>query len=69
MTVRVLLVDDHPLVRTGLRTLVEAECDLEVVAEADNRMRAISAARKLRPDVMVTDLLLPDVNGVAVTER
>jgi two-component system, NarL family, response regulator LiaR len=68
MPIRVLLVDDHPVVRAGLRALLEAQLDLEVVGEADAGVPAISLARKLRPDVVVTDLLLPDVDGVAVTQ-
>ena len=69
MTVRILLIDDHPLVRTGLRAVLEAEPDLEVVGEADTGARAISIASRLRPDVLLTDLLLPDLDGVAVTQR
>src|SRR4051794_1047928 len=61
MTVRILLIDDHPVVRTGLRTVLASELDLEVVGEADNGMRAISLAHRLRPDVVLTDLLLPDI--------
>jgi DNA-binding NarL/FixJ family response regulator len=68
MTIRVLLIDDHPVVRAGLRALLETESDLEVVGEADAGMPAISLARKLRPNIVVTDLLLPDVDGVAVTQ-
>ena len=68
MTIRVLLVDDHPVVRAGLRALLQAESDLEVVGEADGGLPAISLARRLRPDVLITDLLLPDIDGVAVTQ-
>jgi DNA-binding NarL/FixJ family response regulator len=68
MTIRVLLVDDHPVVRAGLRALLEAESDLEIVAEAGCGVPAISLARKLRPDVVLTDLLLPDIDGIAVTQ-
>jgi DNA-binding NarL/FixJ family response regulator len=67
MTIRVLLVDDHPVVRTGLRALLETEPDITVVGEAGDGLSAISLARALRPDIVVTDLLLPDVDGVAVT--
>lgn len=68
MTIRVLLIDDHPVVRAGLCALLEAELDIEVVGEADAGVPAISLVRKLRPDIVVTDLLLPDVDGVAVTQ-
>ena len=69
MTIRVLLVDDHTIVRRGLRAVIESEADLEVVGEADGGMPAISLARRLCPDVVVTDLLLPDLDGVAVAQR
>jgi two-component system, NarL family, response regulator LiaR len=68
MTIRVLLVDDQPVVRTGLRALLETESEMEVVGEAAGGLFAISLARALRPDIVVTDLLLPDVDGVAVTQ-
>jgi NarL family two-component system response regulator LiaR len=51
------------------RAVLEAESDLEVVDEADSGMRAVSLAHKLRPDVVLTDLVLPDMDGVAVTQR
>jgi DNA-binding NarL/FixJ family response regulator len=69
MTIRILLVDDHPIVRNGVRAVLEAESDLEVVGEAETGTRAVSLAHRLRPDVVVTDLLLPDIDGVAVTQR
>jgi len=68
MTIRVLLVDDHPVVRAGLRALLESEPDLEVVGAASDGSTAISLACKLRPSVVLADLLLPDIDGVAVTE-
>jgi two-component system, NarL family, response regulator LiaR len=67
MTIRVLLVDDHAVVRAGLRAVLEAEPDLEVVGEAANGAVAVRLAQQLRPDVVVTDLLLPDVDGIAAT--
>jgi DNA-binding NarL/FixJ family response regulator len=67
MTIRVLLVDDHPVVRAGLRALLDSESDLEVIGETAGGLSAISLARRLRPDVLLTDLLLPDIDGVAVT--
>ena len=69
MTVRILLIDDHPVVRTGLRAVLDAESDLEVVGEADCGRHAISLAHRVRPDVVLTDLLLPDIDGVTVTQR
>jgi len=68
MSIRILLIDDHPVVRAGLRALLDAESDLEVVGEADHGTPAIGIARKLRPNVVLTDLLLPDLDGIAVTQ-
>src|SRR5262249_11816594 len=69
MSIRVLLVDDHSIVRAGLRALLESETDLDVVGEAGSGCAGIALARKLRPRVVVTDLLLPDMSGVVVTQR
>lgn len=67
MTIRVLLVDDQPLVRSGLRTLMEEEPDLDVVGEAGNGADAIRLARELRPDVGVMDIRMPGIDGIAAT--
>ena len=69
MTIRILLVDDHPLVRAGLRAVLETEQDLEVVGEAGSGAGAVPRARRLLPDIVRTGLLLPDLDGVAVIQR
>jgi len=68
MTIHILLIDDHPVVRAGLRALLDLESDLDVVGEASNGTDAIRLACEIRPDVVLTDLLLPDLDGVAVTQ-
>jgi RNA polymerase sigma factor (sigma-70 family) len=64
MTTRVLLVDDHELLRAGLRSRLEKEPEIEVVGEADSAERAIILARALQPDLVLLDLLLPRRNGL-----
>lgn len=61
---RIMLVDDHEVVRQGLRALIEVEEDLEVVAEASNGKQALSAARIHSPDVVVMDIRMPEGGGV-----
>ena len=65
--IRVLLVDDEPLVRSGLRAIVQAEPDLEVVGEADDGAAAVSEARRTRPDIVLMDVRMPRVDGIAAT--
>jgi DNA-binding NarL/FixJ family response regulator len=64
--IRVLIVDDHELVRVGLRTLLEAEPDIEIVAEVGTGGQALARARQLRPDVVLLDARLPDMSGADV---
>ena len=66
MTIRVFLLDDHDVVRRGLRDLLETEDDIEVVGEADTAERGIARINALRPDVAVLDVRLPDGDGVEV---
>jgi DNA-binding NarL/FixJ family response regulator len=69
MTIRLLLVDDHPLVRSGLRSLLESEPDLEVVGEASDGEEGVREARRLRPDVVLMDLRMPGLDGIEATRR
>jgi DNA-binding NarL/FixJ family response regulator len=66
--IRVLLADDHALVREGTRRLLETESDLEVVAEAANGEEAIEAARQLRPDIAIMDIAMPGIGGIEATK-
>ncbi|PLX81846.1 MAG: DNA-binding response regulator [Desulfuromonas sp.] len=63
--IRILIADDHDIVRAGLRRLLETEPDLEIVAEADDGDRAVELARNLRPDVVIVDLAMPRLGGLA----
>jgi DNA-binding NarL/FixJ family response regulator len=67
--IRVLLVDDHPVVRTGLRGMLEAEPDLSVVGEAASGTEAVALARTATPDVVLMDLRMPGLDGVGATEQ
>ncbi|MDW8319336.1 MAG: response regulator transcription factor [Anaerolineae bacterium] len=64
--IRVFLVDDHPIVRKGLRELLVEQRDIEVVGEAGNGQEALSAVSVLKPDVVVVDIALPDISGIEV---
>jgi DNA-binding NarL/FixJ family response regulator len=66
--IRVLIVDDHPVVRAGLRAMLAIETDIEVVGEASSAAEAIAAARVHRPDVVLMDLRMPGENGARATE-
>jgi two-component system response regulator NreC len=67
MSVRVLVVDDHAVVRSGLRHVIDREPDLETVGEAGSADEAIRAARELQPDVVVMDVVMPGASGLEAT--
>ncbi len=67
--IRLLIVDDHPVVRDGLRGIFESTEEFEVAGEAGNGAEAVTQARSLRPDVVLMDLRMPDVDGVTAIKR
>jgi DNA-binding NarL/FixJ family response regulator len=67
--IRILAVDDHPLLRKGIAALLNAEPDMKLVAEASNGEEAVESFRLYRPDVTLMDLQLPGVNGIEATNR
>ncbi|HKI55308.1 MAG TPA: response regulator transcription factor [Anaerolineales bacterium] len=69
MTTRLLLVDDHAVVRSGLKMLFENEQDMEIVGEADTASGALNEARRLTPDVILMDIGLPDMSGIDATRE
>lgn len=69
MSISVLLVDDHMIVREGLRLVLEQEPDFVVVAEAENGRVAVQKAREFKPDVVVMDLTMPEMNGITATSH
>ena len=68
-TVRVVIADDHPVVRAGLRGMLEPESDIEVVGEATNGREAVSLVGRLEPEVVLMDLQMPELDGVAATTQ
>lgn len=69
MTIRIFVVDDHVLVRTGVRMILSGETDIEVIGEADSGEDALRQIRRLKPNIVLCDLHLPGVSGLEVTER
>jgi two-component system response regulator NreC len=68
-TLRIVLADDHVMLRDGLKSLVNAQPDMEVVGEADDGRAALAKAQELRPDVVVMDISMPELNGIQATEQ
>src|SRR5581483_8622936 len=67
--IRVLLADDHAMVRKGFRLILEAQPDMAIVGEAGNGREAIEQAESTRPDVIVMDVAMPELNGIEATRR
>lgn len=69
MNIKILLAEDHQITRQGLRSLIEKQSDMEVVAEAENGRQAVSLARELMPDVIIMDVTMPELNGMEATRQ
>jgi two-component system response regulator NreC len=67
--IRILLADDHSLVRHGFRMILAAQSDMEIVGEAGNGREAVELGEKLKPDVVVMDVTMPELNGIEATRR
>lgn len=67
--IRVLIADDHPMVRQGIRTFLERQAEIEIVGEATTGVEAVARTRELVPDVVLMDLKMPDMDGVAATRE
>lgn len=69
MSIRIILADDHRIMREGLRSLLEKQPDIEVVAEAENGRTAVQLVRELSPDVVIMDIAMPDLNGIGAAHQ
>jgi DNA-binding NarL/FixJ family response regulator len=69
LPIRVLIVDDHEIVREGLETLLSEEPEIEVVGQASNGLEALNRAAALRPDVVLMDLVMPEMDGIEATRQ
>ena len=69
MSIKILLVEDQKLMRIGIRSLFDEYPDMEVVAEAENGRDAVEKSRLLKPDIVLMDIGLPDINGIEATKR
>jgi DNA-binding NarL/FixJ family response regulator len=67
--IRILLADDHAVVRQGFKAILGAQADMEIIGEAGNGREAVELAEKLRPDVAVMDVAMPELNGIEATRR
>jgi DNA-binding NarL/FixJ family response regulator len=69
VTTRIILADDHGIMREGLRALLEKQSGIEVIAEADNGRTTVELSRELKPDVVIIDIAMPDLNGIEATRQ
>ncbi|HEX5943589.1 MAG TPA: response regulator transcription factor, partial [Anaerolineales bacterium] len=69
MSVKVAMIDDHPIVRQGLRNLLETEPSFQVIAEADDGITGLELVHRLRPDALIVDLMMPGLNGLDLIKQ
>jgi DNA-binding NarL/FixJ family response regulator len=69
MSTKIILADDHKIMREGLRTLLEKQPDVEIIAEAGNGRNTVKLAKELTPDIIVMDTVMPDLNGIEATRQ
>ncbi len=69
MKIRIIVADDHKIVRDGLRTLLENQPDMEVIAEAEDGQTAVQLVREMDPDVVIMDVAMPVMNGIEATRQ
>lgn len=69
MKTRILLADDHQIMREGLKALLEKQSSIEIIAEAENGIETLKTARRDKPDVIIMDIAMPDINGIEVTRQ
>ena len=69
MGIRVMLADDHRIAREGLRSLIDGDPGMEVVGEAENGRTAVTLAQQLKPDIVVMDITMPELNGIQATRQ
>lgn len=69
MSIRIIIADDHKIVRDGLSGLIRTQKDMEIIGEADNGMTAVKLASELSPDIVIMDVTMPDLNGIEATRK
>jgi two-component system, NarL family, response regulator NreC len=69
MAITIMLAEDHTIMRAGLRHLIEDETDMDIVGEAESGIRAVEIAGQLKPDVIIMDVTMPDINGIEATRQ
>ena len=69
MSIRILLADDHKIMRQGLRSLLESEADMEVIAEAEDGLALLGLVQEMLPDIVIMDVAMPNLNGIEATRQ